>query len=356
MRTPKNRNGFTLIELLVVIFIIGALVALLFPAIQAAREAARKTQCKSHLKQLALAAITHEERFGHLPTGGWGTYWWVGDADRGFAEDQPGGWAFNILPFLEEAHLRDLAADGIPDLITEAQRVHAGEVARTPIPVMYCPSRRAAIAYARASFVEAKNAHLPELVAKLDYATNSGDTGVHPGFYARDFTEARTSRWCYDESGNVINLECFRVGNEIMGVAVSFLSKERGLNGVIFSRSEVGARHITDGGSNTFLMGEKAMDPLVYEGNYPDEIVAGWAGDRTPWSTGYNEAICRGGTWSMPRQDYPGSGDSGSFGSAHPAGCHMAYCDGSVRVVHYNVDWRVFAGGLNRKDGTVFGN
>jgi prepilin-type processing-associated H-X9-DG protein len=222
---------------------------------------------------------------------------------------------------------------------------------------MYCPSRRPATTYRRASYLEAKNAHLPELVAKLDYASNGGDTGVDGGFYVRSLEEARTTRWCYDATGNVIDFDCFIVGNQIMGVAQSFLTNERGLNGVSFSRSEVAARHVTDGVSNTFLIGEKGMDPLLYEGNYPNEIAAGGAGDRTSWSTGYNEAICRGGrSWAAPRQDYPGSGDSGSFGSAHQAGCHMAYCDGSVRVVDYDIDLLVFMAGLNRKDGTVFDN
>ena len=76
----KNRYpGFTLVELLAVITIIGILIALLLPAVQAAREAARQTQCKNNLKQLALGCLQHEQVQGYLPTGGWGS---VGCATR----------------------------------------------------------------------------------------------------------------------------------------------------------------------------------------------------------------------------------------------------------------------------------
>ena len=110
-RPRVAERGFTLVELLVVIAIIGILVALLLPAVQAAREAARRTQCINHLKQLSLGCANHESTHKFFPSGGWGTDW-VGDADKGTGEGQPGSWLYSVLPFIEEQALHDMPKDG----------------------------------------------------------------------------------------------------------------------------------------------------------------------------------------------------------------------------------------------------
>ena len=141
MHLSSTRNAFTLVELLVVIAIIGVLIAMLLPAVQAAREAARRMQCSNNLKQLALGSLQIEAAHGCLPSGGWG-WVWIGDPERGFGKDQPGGWAYTILPYIEQQDVFDLGKGADTDRVAIMQ----GRL-QIPITTFICPSRRQAEAY-----------------------------------------------------------------------------------------------------------------------------------------------------------------------------------------------------------------
>ncbi len=160
------RHGFTLIEVLVVIAIIGALVALLLPAVEMAREASRRSACANNLRQQAVAVRLHEQTHQTFPTGGWKDY--LGDPDAGYGPKQPGGWIYNILSYLEEDNLRQLGR-GLKDQPREQALT---TLMQTPIEVFYCPSRRLPRMYPYTG-VELKNAKPPKEVAKTDYAISA---------------------------------------------------------------------------------------------------------------------------------------------------------------------------------------
>ncbi len=161
------RAAFTIVELLVVVAIIGILIALLIPAVHAAREAARRTSCANNLRQLAIAIDAHEQTHQVFPTGGWGPNW-AGDPDQGFGSNQPGGWIYNVLPYLEENSLRQLGKG----LTGSAKRDAASQLLQSPLAVFQCPSRRPLALYPYTGPKPMQNIDPPTSVAKGDYVIN----------------------------------------------------------------------------------------------------------------------------------------------------------------------------------------
>ncbi|MBI81919.1 MAG: prepilin-type cleavage/methylation domain-containing protein, partial [Planctomycetaceae bacterium] len=136
-----QRRGFTLVELLVVISIIAILIALLLPAVQAARESARLIHCRNNLKQLAITWFNFEAAHQMYPGGGW-YYGVAGDADCGVGRMQPGGWIFRLLPYLEQRALHDMG-QGLTHSDNWQEKLYAhGRRYVIPVPTLSCPTRR----------------------------------------------------------------------------------------------------------------------------------------------------------------------------------------------------------------------
>ena len=236
--------GFTLVELLVVIAIIAMLVALLLPAVQSAREAARRIQCSNNLKQFALACLNHESSHGTLPSNGWG-YRWVGDPDLGMGKTQPGGWTFAVLPYLEEKSIWNIATSGPGDKPTRLSRV-----VQTPISLFHCPSRREAKTY---PFTKSPNYfyNVSEVfaVARGDYACNAGTQPACVQTGPTTEQGADTFSWC---------------GPGASGWSTGSMPNNWRATGVMFQRSEVTMAKIRDGSSKTYLIGERYLNPDDY--------------------------------------------------------------------------------------------
>jgi prepilin-type N-terminal cleavage/methylation domain-containing protein len=319
-------RGFTLVELLVVIAIIGVLIGMMLPAVQSAREAARRLDCSNNLKQLSLAVLSHESALHRFPTGGWG-WMWVGDPDRGNGPNQPGGWAYNILPFLEQNILHNLGA-GLPE---HDKKDAAAQMLSVPLPEFICPSRRAAKLYPYHSGYSPQtfNANPVQVAARTDYAINKGDFYVDAGEGPRYYDDA-SYKW--PDTSLV--------------------------TGISFVRSSIQGRDISDGMSNTYLIGEKYLksdeyasgkdygdDSSLYQGDDMDvaryTALGSIKGDQIVYEL------------LQPLKDMRIYIDYYCFGSAHPTTWQASFCDGSVHSLSYDIDPELHRRLGNRCDGEL---
>ena len=326
----RRRSGFTLIELLVVIAIIAILIALLLPAVQQAREAARRTQCRNHLKQIGLALHNYEDTHGTLPF----AYMVGGDLNVS-------SWATMLLPSIDQAPLWNQWDSRVP-AFNEAVAFFPPaavqgnlRVIETVLPVFMCPSTP----------VNATDAYtLP---------ANSGGQGVPP--VDLTWTAAR-SDYCIPTGIRGVYANIAYKGNA--GGSREGAIQPVGLLGGSTSK----LADVTDGLSNTFLVGERVGGATVFAGRqvHPLSSVLG------PVQGGAWGDFLNGEHWPEGSL-YDGTGfggpciinctnrRSGGFMSFHDGGAFFLMGDGRVTFISANIDAHTFAGLLTRRKGEIVG-
>jgi len=334
MRNLNQSKGFTLVELLVVIAIIGVLVSMMLPGVQAAREAARKTDCANRVRQLALATHMHHNTHRYFPPA---RYESRPDAD---ASAQCGletpTWLARVMPFIEQVELSSRWDFSKP------WHEHEESVRNVVPDIFLCPSRRSGTqpvgTRSLRTTVSGGGGRLPcgcpvpvrettediEITGALcDYAGNHGD--LTPG--------------ATGESTD------FYFGGNGTGVIISVRPEcQRGK--AIEPYDRVRMASVTDGTSNTFLFGEKFV-PTTKVAEFPFDSPA-YDGDHLP-------ATCRlaGPGLRLANGSDDVMADMFSFGSWHPGGVHFALVDGSTRFFSPETDTKVLGSLANRGDARV---
>ncbi len=332
MTSLAVRKAFTLVELLVVIAIIGILVGLLLPAVQAAREAARRMQCSNNLKQIGLAFLNFESTYKKMPEGPY-------DGDPSLTSPapvyiepagaygtteccnsaSPKGWShwFKVLPYMEQSNVYNLAKFDVPPLRSRTVDYNGEDsVAAALIPTFYCPSRRGPTGYGAL------------FAGRSDYAGCAGfyQGEMHEGF--NDIPAAplglgpRRDERAGENQGNT-------PGRKGYIVWPGLGAKRR-------------MADVTDGTSNAIMCSEKSV---------PQNKLNASGGDNERWNNaGWDECVIR---WHFPpmndsdRRIIRETSTGGNvwpryFGSAHAAGVNSVYGDGSVRFAAFTVDATVW--------------
>ena len=353
--SPKIRNGFTLVELLVVIAIIGLLIGLLLPAVQMAREAARRMQCQNHLKQIALAVHNHHEMKNTLPA--------ECSYNTNDSELLPIGlnWRVRILPFVEQQNVANLVdlndssvASGNPLTLLDLARYRWSS---NRIPFYLCPSNSTALMDNYPP--QMSNTFTDDGVTRNKYTSHyygvPGALGIRPGTTNSYYSVADTMT-AYAAMG----------GRVVVGPHAN--------NGIIIINGRLSLGSITDGTSNTFLVGEISWDDFGGHYEWSRGTMASQAGATMvsakgiayDWSINYGRdkepTYTTGKTFLLPNgtpdtQNYPVKGQStagssvGGFGSNHTGGCYFALCDGSVRFVSETIASDTLLGLASRNGG-----
>lgn len=310
--SSRNRRhqcaGITLVEVLVVISVVGMLMALLLPAVQASRESARRSTCQNHLKQLGIAMLNHESAKGCFPSGGWG-FAWVGDPDRGTGRNQPGGWTYSLLPYIERS---DLAVLGAGESVAQKKK-SASQLVQIPLQILHCPSKGPLALTPWDPTLQPANFGVVAGFAQTSYTANGGDhrAEIIPGPSSLSAGDQAAYPWPN-------TAKC---------------------DGIVYLRSQVLPAQIRDGLSLTYLIGEKHI--LVGSADPGNDQCAysGYDYDTVRWTQ-------RG---SRPLRDGQSS-TIDCFGSSHPLVCQFVFCDGSARPISFDIDPEIHRRLGNRQD------
>jgi prepilin-type N-terminal cleavage/methylation domain-containing protein len=289
----STARGFTLVELLVVIAIIGSLVALLLPAVQAAREAARRNSCVNNLKQIGLAVQSHHDSAKQYPMG------------RDNMEQSSVSWAFRLLPQLEKANIFQAFRKGFKVFDPENSLAM-----RTPVDTYACPTRRAA-------------------AADRDFDNNDQPPIVRAAAALGDYAACAGLNY----SNGIINVPA---GGGDSGIRPD-LRPDAVESGPIYTFSRIREKDVTDGLSNTIAVGEKHK-PQNPENDTPD--MHHYAQGDNAFLAGDSPRTIFAGT-SAGIATGPDDGSNIKFGSEHNAITHFMFLDGHVRALKNDIDYKV---------------
>ncbi len=339
----KRRNqGFTLVELLVVIAIIGILVALLLPAVNQAREAARRTQCMNQLRQVGLAVLNLESAVRTFPSGGvepWPQIERYVSGNKPFGPDKQGlSWAFQILPYLEE--------NAVHNLTTTEQ------VAGTPVDMYFCPSRRSPTFNPTGE--DGYGAWLMDYAALQPMPSRQDKPNFDAYMTIRDgVTRACSLGYAFWGTSTINDFNPRprqALGTRYKGffgliVRSSYLVDDGGMVIDLNYGKLTTMRRVKDGLSKTALVSEKR----IRKGDLP-----GAPYDDRGWSDGWDlDTLSL--TACQPKADsvdaLPGQANLHTAGSAHTSGMNAVFGDGSVHFINYDIEPEMWNRLGHRADG-----
>jgi prepilin-type N-terminal cleavage/methylation domain-containing protein/prepilin-type processing-associated H-X9-DG protein len=312
----KRRPAFTLVELLVVIAIIAILVTLLLPAVQAAREAARRTQCFNNLKQIGLGILNYNSARSEFPTGGTEPWHDQGDATSLYGKGY--GWMVQILPYVEDTALQNISKG-----YGEGDRALDLMVRRTPVSLYFCPSRRENVV----RIIPTSAEDCGQGCALNDYAGATPTNELNPQSPSHE-------PWFWQGVTH---------GTVVPG------KKYRGVIARTIASSACRDKDITDGHSKTIVAGEKRVYTNRYSlGDWHDDIgwTDGWDPDIMRY-TGYRP----GPDIAQGAPSDPGGNIGYHFGAAHRSGFNTVFADGHVTQIPYEIDLVTFNAMGHRSDG-----